>query len=32
VSALASLPVPVQTVCLLLASRVFMTVAWHGHP
>jgi uncharacterized protein (DUF486 family) len=31
VSALASLPVPVQTVGLLLASNVFMTVAWYGH-
>ncbi|MEI8305105.1 MAG: DMT family protein [Burkholderiales bacterium] len=30
-SALASLPVPVQTVGLLLASNVFMTVAWYGH-
>jgi len=31
VSGLASLPVPVQTVGLLLASNVFMTVAWYGH-
>ena len=30
-SGLASLPVPVQTVGLLLASNVFMTVAWYGH-
>ena len=30
-SALASLPVPVQTVGLLIASNVFMTVAWYGH-
>jgi uncharacterized protein (DUF486 family) len=31
VSGLASLPVPVQTIGLLLASNVFMTVAWYGH-
>jgi uncharacterized protein (DUF486 family) len=30
-TALASLPVPVQTVGLLIASNVFMTVAWYGH-
>ncbi len=30
-SGLASLPVPVQTIGLLLASNVFMTVAWYGH-
>ena len=28
---LASLPIPVQTVGLLIASNVFMTVAWYGH-
>lgn len=26
-----SLPVPVMTVILLLASNVFMTFAWYGH-
>jgi hypothetical protein len=26
-----TLPVPVQTVLLLLASNVFMTLAWYGH-
>jgi uncharacterized protein (DUF486 family) len=33
VSALSglSLPVPLQTICLLLASNVFMTFAWYGH-
>jgi len=25
------LPIPLQTVLLLLASNVFMTVAWYGH-
>ena len=30
-TALASLPIPVQTVGLLIASNVFMTVAWYGH-
>ena len=28
---LANLPVPLQTVLLLLASNVFMTIAWYGH-
>ena len=26
-----SLPVPLQTVLLLLASNVFMTIAWYAH-
>ena len=26
-----TLPVPVATICLLLASNIFMTVAWYGH-
>lgn len=26
-----SLPVPLITICLLVASNVFMTVAWYGH-
>ena len=26
-----SLPVPVTTVALLLASNIFMTFAWYGH-
>lgn len=26
-----SLPVPAQTILLLLASNVFMTFAWYGH-
>ena len=26
-----SLPVPLQTVLLLTASNVFMTIAWYGH-
>ncbi|MBU6273135.1 MAG: DMT family protein [Betaproteobacteria bacterium] len=30
-SALAGLPIPVQTIGLLIASNVFMTVAWYGH-
>jgi uncharacterized protein len=30
-SFLATLPVPVQTVGLLLLSNVFMTFAWYGH-
>jgi len=31
-SALSSaLPLPLQTVLLLLASNVFMTLAWYGH-
>ncbi|MFN3376433.1 MAG: DMT family protein [Burkholderiaceae bacterium] len=30
-SLLQSLPVPLQTVLLLLASNVFMTFAWYGH-
>ena len=28
---LANLPVPLQTVLLLAASNVFMTIAWYGH-
>jgi uncharacterized protein (DUF486 family) len=28
---LLSLPVPLQTVLLLVASNVFMTFAWYGH-
>jgi len=31
VNALANLPVPLQTVGLLVASNVFMTLAWYGH-
>ena len=30
-SFLQSLPVPLQTVLLLVASNVFMTFAWYGH-
>lgn len=29
--ALQTLPVPLQTVLLLVASNVFMTFAWYGH-
>lgn len=28
---LSSLPIPLQTIGLLLASNVFMTFAWYGH-
>ncbi len=28
---LTQLPVPVQTIALLIASNVFMTFAWYGH-
>lgn len=28
---LQSLPIPLQTVVLLIASNVFMTFAWYGH-
>ena len=28
---LQQLPVPVQTIGLLIASNVFMTLAWYGH-
>ena len=28
---LQSIPVPLQTVLLLIASNVFMTFAWYGH-
>jgi uncharacterized protein (DUF486 family) len=28
---LSSLPFSLQTVCLLIASNVFMTFAWYGH-
>ncbi len=31
VNPLTSLPIPVQTVALLIASNVFMTFAWYGH-
>lgn len=30
-TALQSLPIPLQTVLLLVASNVFMTFAWYGH-
>ena len=30
-NALASIPVSLQTVLLLTASNVFMTMAWYGH-
>ncbi|HSV35567.1 MAG TPA: DMT family protein [Ramlibacter sp.] len=30
-TALQSLPFPLQTVLLLTASNVFMTMAWYGH-
>ena len=30
-TALTSLPIPLQTVLLLIASNVFMTFAWYGH-
>jgi len=26
-----SLPIPLQTIALLVASNVFMTIAWYGH-
>ena len=28
---LTTLPIPVQTVLLLIASNAFMTMAWYGH-
>jgi uncharacterized protein len=28
---LANMPIPLQTILLLLASNVFMTIAWYGH-
>ncbi|WP_313295777.1 DMT family protein [Diaphorobacter sp.] len=28
---LQSIPIPLQTIVLLLASNVFMTFAWYGH-
>ena len=28
---LQSLPIPMQTILLLIASNVFMTFAWYGH-
>jgi uncharacterized protein (DUF486 family) len=31
VSLLAAIPIPVQTIALLVASNVFMTIAWYGH-
>ena len=30
-SALAQLPIPVQTISLLVLSNVFMTFAWYAH-
>ncbi|WP_311223750.1 MULTISPECIES: DMT family protein [unclassified Acidovorax] len=30
-TALQSLPIPLQTILLLVASNVFMTFAWYGH-
>jgi len=30
-NALASIPFPLQTIGLLIASNVFMTLAWYGH-
>ena len=30
-STLQALPIPLQTVLLLVASNVFMTFAWYGH-
>ncbi|HXD42840.1 MAG TPA: DMT family protein [Ramlibacter sp.] len=30
-STLYSLPFPLQTILLLIASNVFMTMAWYGH-
>jgi uncharacterized protein len=30
-NALASIPFPLQTIGLLLASNLFMTLAWYGH-
>lgn len=30
-SLLPQLPIPLQTVMLLLASNIFMTFAWYGH-
>jgi uncharacterized protein (DUF486 family) len=30
-STLASLPFPLQSILLLVASNVFMTLAWYGH-
>ena len=29
--ALQSLPIPLQTILLLVASNIFMTMAWYGH-
>jgi uncharacterized protein len=28
---IANIPIPLQTILLLLASNVFMTIAWYGH-
>jgi uncharacterized protein len=28
---LSQLPIPAQTILLLIASNVFMTIAWYGH-
>lgn len=30
-TALASIPFPLQTIALLVASNLFMTMAWYGH-
>src|SRR5688572_28601759 len=30
-AALSSIPFPLQTILLLVASNVFMTMAWYGH-
>mgnify|MGYP000081818287 CR=1 FL=1 len=30
-SALSSIPLPLQAILLLVASNVFMTMAWYGH-
>jgi uncharacterized protein len=27
----ANMPIPIQTIVLLIASNVFMTIAWYGH-
>ena len=30
-SLFAAIPIPLQTIVLLVASNVFMTIAWYGH-
>ena len=30
-SLFAAVPIPLQTIVLLVASNVFMTIAWYGH-